>query len=158
MYCVLCTVSVDHRLHSTFISRLQTLTSPIKYSIGFILYLSTDYRFFILNLSAKYRLHSLVISRPKALFCIYQRTIASFFNYQQVICPIPVSVLQCKATTTMCVHLTKPEECNVKINLIRQFSFSCFGQQDDGDVTYFAASLHIVCEDGKSKEGIMYRP
>jgi len=36
---------------------------------------------------------------------------------------ILVSVLQCKATTTICVHLMKPEECDVKINLIRQFSF-----------------------------------
>jgi len=47
----------------------------------------------------------------------------------------------------------KPEECNVKINLICQFSFSCFGQQDDGDVTYFAASLHIACEVRRSKRG-----
>jgi hypothetical protein len=36
--------------------------------------------------------------------------------------------------------------------------FFLFGQHDDGDVTYFAASHHIACEDRRSKEDTMYRP
>jgi hypothetical protein len=68
---------------------------------------------------------------------------------------LEVFASQCKAIQRICVHLLKPEKCNFKINLTcKYFYFSCFGQHDDGDVTYFAASLRVACEDSKSERDV----